>query len=245
MDLEVIGHGPVMELRFNRPAKKNAITGAMYLTMVEAMARPDWRVLLFTATGDIFTAGNDIKDFLTMRTLGEAPASQFIHALARSDRPMIAAAPGPCIGIGATLLLHCDLVYATPETSLMVPFVDLGLVPEAGSSLLLPARIGAARASAMVLLGEPMAAAEALQAGLVNAIVPAESLHAHALAIATRLAAKPRAAVAASRALMRQGRDALLAQMKLEQAAFTAALAGPESKEAFTAFLERRTPVFA
>lgn len=245
MDLQVLEHGPVLELRFNRPDKKNAITGAMYLAMAEAMGRPGHRVLLFSATGDIFTAGNDIKDFLAMRELVDTPPSQFIHALATANRPMIAAVQGAAIGVGTTMLLHCDLVYAAPAATFSTPFVNLGLVPEAGSSILLPARIGVARASAMLLLGEAMNAADALQAGLLNEIVPAEALHAHALGVAHRLARQPSAAVTASRALIRQGREALYAQMRLEQAAFGAALAGPEAKEAFAAFLERRLPVFA
>lgn len=242
MDLQIIGHGSVLELRIDRPEKKNAITGTMYIAMTEAMARPGHRVVLFSATGDVFTAGNDIKDFLAIKDLVDAPAARFIRALAQSDRPMVAAVSGPAIGIGGTLLLHCDLVYAAPTATIAMPFVDLGLVPEAGSSLLLPARIGFARATAMLLLGEVMNATEALAAGLLNAIVPASELGTHALAAAQRLAQKPPAAMMASRALLRRGRDALLAQMDAEQAAFTVALGGPEAKEAFTAFLERREP---
>ncbi len=244
MDLQVIEHGSVLELRFNRPDKKNAITGAMYRTMTDAMAGPGHRVILFSAVGDMFTAGNDIKDFLSMKDLVDAPAARFIRALAQSDRPIVAAMSGPGIGIGGTLLLHCDLVYAAPSATIAMPFVDLGLVPEAGSSLLLPARIGMARASAMLLLGEVMSAADALQAGLFNAIVPADELAARAMKAAVRLGQKPRAALMASRALLRRGQDTLLAQMDAEQAAFTKALSGPEAREAFTAFLERRVPQF-
>lgn len=243
-DVQVIEHGAVLELRLDRVDKKNAITGAMYRTMTAAMARPEHRVVLFSAAGDTFTAGNDIKDFLSMKDLVDAPAAQFIRALAQSTRPMVAAVSGPAIGIGGTLLLHCDLVYAAPSATIAMPFVDLGLVPEAGSSLLLPARVGYARASAMLLLGEVMGAQDALQCGLLNAIMPADELAAHAMQAAQRLARKPRAALMASRALMRQGQAALLAQMDAEQAAFTTALGGAEAREAFTAFLERRVPQF-
>ena len=243
-DVAIIGHGAVLELRFDRPEKKNAITGAMYDRMTAALAAPGpaVRAILFTATGETFTAGNDIKDFLAMRDLMDAPPARFIDALATATIPLVAAVNGPAIGVGATMLLHCDLVYAAPTATLAMPFVDLGLVPEAGSSMLLPARIGLARATAMLLLSEAMPAAEAHAAGLVNAIVPQPEMH--ALAAAQRLAAKPPAALAASRALLRQGAEALAAHMRAEQAAFSTALAGPEAREAFTAFLERRPPQF-
>ena len=239
----------VLELRFNRPEKKNAITGAMYdaltAALADAGARPAVRVVLIGAEGDIFTAGNDIKDFLAMSGgLGGSPASRFIHAIAGFGKPLVAAVSGPAIGVGATLLLHCDLVYASPEASLVVPFVDLGLVPEAGSSMLLPSRVGFARAAALLMLGEPMDAEAACTAGLVNAVVPAEALRAHARAKALKLAAKPPAALAATRALMRGEPSALHAHMQLESAAFSRALQGTESREAFNAFLERRAPSF-
>ncbi len=239
----------VLELRFNRPEKKNAITGAMYGTLTAALqdaaVRSAVRAVLIAGEGDIFTAGNDIKDFLAMSGgLAGAPPAQFIRAIATFGKPLVAAVHGPAIGIGTTLLLHCDLVYASPEATLSVPFVDLGLVPEAGSSMLLPARVGFARAAALLLLGEPMDAEAARTAGLVNAVVPAEALHAHARAKAQKLAAKPPAALAATRALMRGEPGALLAQMDLESAAFSRALQGAEAREAFTAFLERRAPDF-
>jgi len=239
----------VLELRFNRPEKKNAITGAMYDTLTAALedagARPAIRAVLIAAEGDTFTAGNDIKDFLGMSGgLAGAPASRFIHAIATFGKPLVAAVNGPAIGVGATLLLHCDLVYASPEASLSVPFVDLGLVPEAGSSMLLPARVGFAWAASLLLLGEPMDADAARIAGLVNAVVPAGALRDHARTKARKLAAKPPQALAATRALMRGEPSALHAQMRLESAAFSQALQGPEAREAFTAFLERRPPNF-
>lgn len=240
----------VLELCFNRPEKKNAITGAMYGALTAALGdaagRPAIRAVLIAGEGDIFTAGNDIKDFLAMPGgLDGAPPGQFIRAVATIEKPLVAAVHGPAIGIGTTLLLHCDLVYASPEASLSVPFVDLGLVPEAGSSLLLPSRVGFARAAAMLLLGEPMDAEAARAAGLVTAIVPVADLRTHARAKARTLAAKPPAALAATRALMRGEPGALLARMELEAAAFSQALQGAEAREAFTAFLERRKPDFS
>ena len=241
--------GGVMELRINRPEKKNAITGAMYGALTAALrdagARSAVRAVLVAGAGDIFCAGNDIKDFLAMSGgLDGVPAGQFIRALATFGKPLVAAVNGPAIGIGTTLLLHCDLVYASPEASLSVPFVDLGLVPEAGSSLLLPLRVGLARAAAMLLLGEPMDAEAARAAGLVNAVVPAGDLLEHARAQARKLAAKPPAALAATRALMRGEPGKLLAQLDRESAAFSEALRSAEAREAFTAFLERRAPNF-
>ena len=239
----------VMELCFNRPEKKNAITGAMYDALTAALAdasvRPTVRAVLVAGAGDTFTAGNDIKDFLAMSgELDGVPAGRFIRALAAFGKPLIAAVGGPAIGIGATLLLHCDLVYASPEASLSVPFVDLGLVPEAGSSLLLPLRVGFARAAALLLLGEPMDAEAARTAGLVTALVPAAALREHAHGKARKLASKPPAALAATRALMRGDPGALLDRMDQESAAFAEALRGAEAREAFTAFLERRAPNF-
>lgn len=235
-------HGAVLELRFNRPAKRNAITGPMYDALTAALAAASGsdgtRAVLITGEGDTFTAGNDIADFLAYAGAGELPAVRFIHAIAAFTKPLIAAVAGPAVGVGTTLLLHCDLVYAAPSARLLVPFVDLGLVPEAASSLLLPAAIGTHRASAMLLLGEPMTAEAAEAAGLLS-VVPAEALHEHALSAAQRLAAKPAAALQASRALMRPGTDAVRAHMRLEEAAFAKALASPDAQQAFQAFLNR------
>ena len=242
-DILVIRHGPVTELRFNRPSKKNAITGVMYDALTAALSNATadeaTRAMLITGEGDTFTAGNDIADFLALSGQAEIPATRFIHAIAAFPKPLVAAVGGPAIGVGTTLLLHCDLVYAAPAARFAVPFVDLGLVPEAGSSMLLPQAVGTHRASAMLLLGEAMDAQAAQAAGFV-AVVPAESLHACALAAAARLAAKPPAALMASRALMRRDTDAVRAHMHLEETAFATALAGPEARAAFTAFLNRR-----
>ncbi len=240
--LIVTGHGPVLELRLDRVEKKNAITGAMYDGMTAAMAGAPgqgYRAIVFTAVGPVFSAGNDIRDFLAMPSLEDAPPAGFIRGLVTNTLPMVAAVCGPAIGVGTTLLLHCDLVYAAATATLAVPFVGLGLVPEAGSSVLLPARIGMARASAMLLLGEPMDATAALQAGLFNAVVGADILDDHARAAAARLAAQPPQALAASRALMRPA-GPLHEAMRAEEQAFGHALQGSEARAAFTAFLGRK-----
>ncbi len=237
--------GGVLELRFNRPDKKNAILGGMYDALTAALhdatARPEVRAVLIAAEGDTFTAGNDIGDFLAMSGgLREAPPAVFIRALAAFGKPLAAAVQGPAVGVGTTLLLHCDLVYASPAATFSTPFVDLGLVPEAGSSLLLPARIGHARAAALLMLGESLDAPAALAAGLLTGIVPVDELLAHVRAKAAKLAAKPVGALAATRALMRGDPAAMQARIREEEEAFGHALASPEARTAFAAFLNRR-----
>ena len=240
----------IVEIRLNRPEKRNALNGAMYEACLDALvggcARASVRAFLFTSEGPTFCAGNDIADFLRLGgEVQQTPATRFIRALPTCTKPMVAAVQGEAVGIGTTMLLHCDLVYASPEASLSVPFVGMGLVPEAGSSLLLPQRLGAQRAARMLLLGEPMGAGQALQAGLLNEIVPHDALRGHASAKAAILAAKPPMALAAARALMRAGQDALLARMDQEMEAFARAVRGPEAREAFTAFLEKRPADFS
>ncbi len=242
-----VRHDAVLEMRLDRPDKLNAITGAMYEGLIAALALadsdPGIRAVLLSATPPVFSAGNDIREFLAMTDMEQAPAARFVRAIATCDTPLVAAVCGPAIGVGTTMLLHCDLVYAAPAATFGVPFVDLGLVPEAGSSLLLPLRTGRARASALLLLGETIGADDAVAAGIVNAVVPADAVQGHALAVAQRLAQKPPQALAATRRLMRQGQEALLAQMDAEQAEFGAALRGPEARAAFAAFLRPRSPV--
>jgi enoyl-CoA hydratase/carnithine racemase len=240
--------GAVLRLTLNRPRKKNALTGEMYLALLAAFAATSaddsLGVILLEGAGGDFTAGNDIGDFLagaqTAIAEGEAsPAAQFIRALARFEKPIVAAIDGQAVGIGTTLCFHCDLVYAAPNARFLMPFVNLGLVPEAGSSLLAPMRFGHARASELLLLAEPFDAATAREIGLVNAIVPAEQLRVHALAKAQALAAKPRAALLATRRLMRGDGAALEARMDTELLEFARAMRSPEAKQAFTAFLEK------
>jgi enoyl-CoA hydratase/carnithine racemase len=242
----------VQTIRFTRPEKKNALTAAMYVDMAAALemgdASSDVAVHVFIGSGGIFTAGSDINEFLA-RSRGETDLTgavvRFIRALPQVRKPMIAAVDGLAVGIGTTLLSHCDLVYATPAAIFRTPFLDLGLVPEAGSSLLAPLRMGQPRAFELLALGEPFSAERAREAGLVNAIVAADELEATARRAAARLAAKPPEALAATRALMRGDPQALLARIDQEVAIFAERLSSPEAREAFSAFLEKRPPDFA
>jgi enoyl-CoA hydratase/carnithine racemase len=242
-DIEVACEGAVMSAAFARPQKKNAITGAMYEALIEAfdMAErdPEIGALVMSGKGGVFTAGNDIGDFLAvaLHETGEFPAWRFVSKVAEFEKPLIAAIDGLAIGVGTTLCFHCDLVYATPEARFQMPFVNLGLVPEAGSSLLAPQRFGRARASELLLLAEPFGADRALELGLINAVLPQSELMAHAMSKAAALAAKPRAALLATRRLMRGDPEALKAQMAAEMHAFSAALKSPEAHAAFQAFL--------
>jgi enoyl-CoA hydratase/carnithine racemase len=236
--------GRVLVITFDRPNKKNALTGAMYAAATEALhdAVRDETVgaIVFRGSGGAFTAGNDLAEFLAAREAGsEPPAFTFIEALALCETPMVAAVEGVAVGIGATLILHCDLVYVSPGARLRMPFVDLGLVPEAASSLLLPRRIGLAKASELLLLGEWCEADEALRLGLANDIIAAGKLRSHAVLQAEKLAAKPRAALAATRRLIRGDREEVLAQIEDEARCFAEALGSDEARAALRAFLDR------
>jgi enoyl-CoA hydratase/carnithine racemase len=243
--IKIAPAGPVLCVTFDRPEKKNALSGAMYLAATTALqsadADPSIGAVMFSGTGGMFTAGNDLADFLdTDAPSRELPAFTFIKALASCDTPLIAGIEGIAIGIGATMMLHCDLVYVAPETIFRLPFADLGLVPEAASSLLLPRRIGMARAAEYLLLGEAFAAEDAVRLGLANAIVPASELREFVLEKARRLAAKPRAALAATRRLMRGDSHQIMARIEEEARLFAAALRSTEAHAAFTAFLGKR-----
>jgi enoyl-CoA hydratase/carnithine racemase len=214
-DIELSRDGAVMSAAFARPQKKNAITGAMYEALIEAFeaAERDDSVgaFMLSGKGGVFTAGNDLGDFVAAasRESGDFPAWRFTTRLAEFGKPLVAAVDGLAVGIGTTLLFHCDLVYATPESRFQTPFVNLGLVPEAGSSLLAPQRFGRAKAAELLLLAEPFDAGQAHALGLVNALVPRSDLIAHAMSKAAALAAKPRAALLATRRLMRGDGEAL------------------------------------
>ncbi len=236
----------ILELRIARPDKKNALTNAMYgaLTagLAEASADPAITAVLISGEGDAFCAGNDISGFLPANRTDAAMV--FIRAIADFDKPIVAAVQGLAVGVGTTMLLHCDLVYAAPDARFTVPFAKLGLVPEAASSLLLPQRIGHAKAAAMLLLGEPLDAEAADRAGFVTAIVPGDQVLAHARAKAVALTAMPPRALAETRRLLRGDRSDVTARMREEETAFATALAGAEAKEAFSAFFEKRAPLF-
>ncbi len=235
-------HG-VTRIEINRPAKRNALTGAMYLAMAEAItgANKDDSVGVIMITGQpgAFCAGNDIGDFLRGRgTFETPPAIVFLKALVLSHKPLVAALDGLAIGIGTTLVLHCDFAYATPRTRFHMPFIDLALVPEAAASLLVPRLCGIKRASEMLLLGEAFDAESAARYGIINSVV-ANEVEAHAEAVALRLAAKPRAALLASRALMRADSHKLLARIDLEAEEFGARLNSKDAKAVFAAFMAK------
>jgi enoyl-CoA hydratase/carnithine racemase len=239
----------VLEIIFARPDKKNALSNAMYRAATEALdeaqKNQEIRVVLFAAEGDAFTAGNDLADFANAAT-GKADglaAHGFIEALGRGDKPIVAAVPGLAVGIGTTMLLHCDLVFMAEGAKLSTPFVNLALVPEAASSLLLPARIGHVRAFAMFALGESISAAEALSLGLVNKVLPKDEVLPAARQAAKTLTTRPLGAIVATKKLMRD-KDRILARMDEESAVFAQRLQTDEAREAFKAFAERRQPDF-
>ena len=208
-DIELSRAGRVQIIRFNRPEKKNAITRAMYQVMADAIngAGNDEEIgaVLLLGQPEVFTSGNDLKDFMAVATGAEhgEEVGHYLLAIATSRKPLVAAVDGLAVGVGCTTLLHCDLVYASPRAWLQTPFVDLGLVPEAASSLLGPRLLGYQRAFELLVLGERWTAEQALQAGLVNAIVEPQDLEAQALQMANRLAEKPPEALALSRGLLR------------------------------------------
>ena len=245
--IAVIEQAGVLEIHIDRPDKKNALTTAMYRAMTAALAdasaRADIGAVLFAGRGDAFCAGNDLKDFLAGPE-GGAAAFAFIRAIVAFDKPLVAAVQGLAVGVGTTMLFHCDLIYAAPDARFIMPFVNLGIVPEAGSSLLAPALMGHAKAAAMLMLGEPMDAQGADRAGLVTAIVPADQLLDHARARAAALMAKPPQALAVTRRLMKGDPATLTARIDEEARLFRESLTSPEAQEAFTAFFEKRAPVF-
>lgn len=238
----------VQVIRLVRPEKKNALTGAMYAAMADALECGDAdgaiAVHAFFGSNGVFSAGSDINEFLVTARSGALGAEvvRFLQVLPRLAKPLVAGVDGAAIGIGTTLLLHCDLVYASPEAALATPFLDLGLVPEAGSSLLMPQRMGHVLAFEMLVLGEPFTAERAREVGLVNAIVPAAELEEVTMRAARRLAAKPREALLAARRLLRGDPALVLDRIEEENALFRSRLSSPEAAAAFEAFLERRAP---
>ena len=242
----------VLTLTLNRPEKKNALTQAMYQSLGDAIdgaADSGVRCILIQAEGDIFTAGNDLGDFAAINS-GEssgatrAGGNPLLNALARTTTPIVAAVNGRAVGIGTTMLLHCDLVFVSEDALLTTPFVNLALIPEAASSVLLPARIGHARAFSMFVLGEAVDARKAVDWGIANEVCPRAGLRARARAAAAAVAARPASAVKLTKSLMRDP-AALAARMALESTHFAAQLKSAEAKEAFAAFAEKRAPDFS
>ena len=240
----------VSTITFNRLDKKNALTEAMYSALAEAMqqaASDDAvRVLVIQGDASVFTAGNDIKDFLEHPpTSTDAPVFRFLRQLVSFPKPLIAAVAGPAVGVGTTMLFHCDLVYAGDNAAFAMPFVNLGLCPEAGSSLLAPQLVGHQRAAELLLLGEPFLAETARDIGLVNRITAPTEVNALALAQAQRLASKPMSSLLETKRLLKQGQQAALLERLAEEATVFARMLGePAAREAFTAFMEKRAPQF-
>ena len=239
--------GGVLEIRFNRPAKKNAITNSMYGAMADALeageADPSVRAILFTSAGDFYTAGNDLMDFAAIASgaAGAAPrhVARFLERIISAEKPIVAAVRGHAVGVGVTMLLHCDLVYVAEDAALTTPFVDLGLVPEAASSLTIPARLGHARAFAILGLGEPLLGRDAVAVGIANAALAAAEVEPRARLAAHALAKKPAESLRLTKGLMRD-RETLLARMRIESECFAERLQSEEARAAFAAFLSRR-----
>ena len=234
----------------NRPEKKNALTQDMYGVMADAVATADEdadvRAVVITGCEDIFTSGNDLNDFLkASMDDAETPVWRFLRAIATTTTPLLAAVNGAGIGIGTTMLLHCDFVYASENARFHLPFINLALVPEAASSLLLPRCAGYRKAAELLMLGEPFEVNEAVQAGVVTAVAPDNSQLDMAMATARKLAAKPPSALRQTKALLRGDSQSVAERLQAEGDEFKVCLQSPEAKEAMTAFFERRPPDFS
>ena len=242
--VQIAANGGVMRITLNRPEKKNALTQAMYAAITSGLERaaasPDIRVVLFTGSGDSFSAGNDIADFQkSSPEQATSGAMRFGDQLVIMEKPVVAAVNGLAVGIGATMLLHCDLVYAAEGARIRFPFVDLGLVPELASSLMLPRLAGYQRAAELMLLGGFCSAEQAHEIGLVNRVLPDSELLDHALGAARTLAAKPAIALARTRALLRGDLSPILERKQQEAEIFQQCRQSPEAQAIFRAFVER------
>jgi len=243
--------GGVLTLTLSRADKKNALTNEMYGALADAIesasTNGDIRVVLIQADGDTFTAGNDVGEFAA-QAMGNGPKERhvvrFLHALANATVPIVAAVQGKAVGVGTTMLLHCDYVILADDAQLITPFVNLALVPEAASSLLLPLTIGHARAFEMFSLGEPLPASNAVAWGIANKAIPGAQLRAEAQRIAEKLATKPQGSLTAMKRLMRDAAK-LVAQIDTEGTTFAERLSSAEAKEAFMAFAQKRQPDFS
>ena len=240
----------IMTITIARPERKNALTQAMYGKMADAIngANTDKgvRAIIITGEGDMFTAGNDLTDFASKedRDGGTPPVTRFLHAILSAEKPLIAAVNGPAVGVGLTMLLHCDIAYAGETANLRAPFTQLGLVPEAGSSLVLPRIVGRSMANDILLAGRILTAQEALECGLVSRVLPDNELYGAAMATAQKIAASAPSAIAKTKALVNDRRNEIAEQMQAEGKIFAAQLQSPEFREAAAAFAEKRAPVF-
>jgi len=242
--------GATLVVGFDRPDKRNAITVAMYNELATALktaeADPSIRIVLFHGQSDVFTAGNDLRDFLENPPDGpDHPAFRFIRALASANKVLVAAVDGPAIGVGATMLLHCDVVIAARTAQFAFPFINLGLIPEAGSSLLLPRLVGYHRAAALLMLGDSFDAETARDIGLVARVVESGDLLPEALALAARLAAKAPEALRQVKALLKSPKEEVDARIVAEAEVFMSRLRSPELREAVEAFFAKRPPDFS
>ncbi|MCX7161960.1 MAG: enoyl-CoA hydratase [Betaproteobacteria bacterium] len=250
-NVRIVHADGVFRIEMARPEKKNALTAEMYGNMADELARadadPSVLVILISGAGGNFTAGNDLADFVGNPPQDkDAPVFRFIEGLARLQKPFVAAVEGVAVGIGTTMLLHCDLVYAGSSARFAVPFANLGLTPEAGSSLLLPLRAGHARAAEMLMLGEVFSARTALEVGIVNSLLPDGQALDHALERCLKLTTQPAASLRLTKQLMKRAQQALISEtMGFEGEVFRQRLASPEAKEAFAAFFEKRKPDFS
>ena len=241
----------VATIEIARPEKKNALTVAMYQAMTDALvaARADAavRAVLITGQPGCFSSGNDLEDFMQRPPQGEeSPVARFMQALLACEKPVVAAVTGAAVGIGTTLLLHCDLVYVSDEARLAMPFVSLGLVPEFASSLIIPALMGHARATEKLMLGEPFSGSDAVDCGIANAVLPAAEVVNHARRMAERFNALPPSAVRETKRLMRAPlREPVQQVMAGEGELFRQRLRSPEAMEAFQAFFQKRKPDFS
>ena len=250
---EILTHvdAGVMTLTLNRVDKKNSITALMYGVMADALesAMHDAavRVVVIQGHASIFSAGNDIGDFLNKPpSTSDSPVFRFLRGISSFPKPIVAAVCGPAVGIGTTMLLHCDLIYAGDNAAFSMPFVNLGLCPEAASSVLVPQLMGYPRAAEALLLGEPFMAETALEIGLINRIVPPAEVNALAQRQALKLAAKPLSALMETKRLMKKGNASIVAERMAEEGlSFGRMLQEPAAREAFTAFMEKRKPDFS
>ena len=250
-DILVASEAGVTTITINRVARKNAITSDMYATMADAIEAgandAACRVMLIQGSETIFSAGNDIEDFLNKPPAGnDAPVFRFLQGIATFPKPLLACVCGPAVGIGTTMLLHCDLVYAGDNAAFSTPFVNLGLCAEGASSVLMPQMFGYHRAAEALLMGEPFMAEAALEVGLVNRVVAPTEAAAYAHAQANKLAKKPLSSLVETKRLMKMGQQAqVLKVMQEEGASFSRMLGEPAAKEAFGAFMEKRKPDFS
>lgn len=240
----------ILDIQLNRPDKMNALTFDMYRALtdqlLEAEDNLDTRVIVLRGAGGNYTSGNDVADFLANPPRDEnAPALRFISAIARSTVPIVAAVEGVAVGVGTTMLLHCDYILTTVDARLQFPFVNLALLPEAGSTYLLPRNLGHTKASELMLLAEPFSGADAVNWGIASRVVDAEKIEAEALTVATKIASKPPKAVRLTKKMLKGEQARVDAAIAEESRIFGEQMSSPEAREAFTAFMEKREPDFS